>query len=100
MAAFPPLPFVTPQTAATIRERVVEAAARRPRPDVYAVADRLLPGPNGDTPVRICHPRPAGSLPVPVSAHGGGWSICGIETHAGICREIANRNGCAVVSVE
>ncbi|MFE2868187.1 alpha/beta hydrolase [Embleya sp. NPDC059259] len=100
MAAVPPLPVVTPQSVAAVRRRVDEAAARQPRPEVHSVADRVLPGPAGDIPVRIYYPGPAKRLPVLVFAHGGGWSICGIETHEGICREIANRSGCAVVSVE
>ncbi|MGW0662969.1 alpha/beta hydrolase [Streptodolium elevatio] len=100
MAVIPPLPVVSPETVAAIRRRVTEASARQPRPDIHAVADRTVPGPAGDIPVRIYRPRDADDLPVLVFAHGGGWSICGIETHEGLCREIANRSGFLVVSVE
>ncbi|MDI2129411.1 alpha/beta hydrolase [Yinghuangia seranimata] len=100
MAAVPPLPVITEDSVAAIRQRVVEAAGRQPRPDLHAVADRLVPGPAGDIPVRVYRPVDADDLPVLVFAHGGGWAICGIETHDGLCREIANRSGCLVVSVE
>ncbi|MCF2533584.1 alpha/beta hydrolase [Yinghuangia soli] len=100
MAAIPPLPVISRETVAAVRERVTAAAARQPRPDVHAVEDRTAPGPAGDVPVRIYRPLDASGLPVLVFAHGGGWSICGIETHDGLCREIANRSGCVVVSVE
>jgi acetyl esterase len=32
--------------------------------------------------------------------HGGGWVLGGIETHDGVCRELANAAGCVVVSVD
>ncbi|MCF2531102.1 alpha/beta hydrolase [Yinghuangia soli] len=100
MAAIPPLPVVTPESVVAIRERSDAAAALQPRPDVHAVADRTIPGPDGDVPVRFYYPTADEGLPALVFAHGGGWSICSIETHDGLCREIANRSGCVVVSVE
>jgi acetyl esterase len=100
MAVIPPLPVVSPETVAAIRQRVNEASARQPRPEIHAVADRTVPGPAGDIAVRVYRPSAVENVPVLVFAHGGGWSICGIETHEGICREIANRSGCLVVSVE
>jgi acetyl esterase len=39
-------------------------------------------------------------LPVVVYFHGGGWVIGSIETHDAPCRELANRSGAIVVSVE
>lgn len=100
MAAVPPLPEVTPESVAAIRERSDAAAALQPRPEVHALADHVVPGPGGDIPVRVYYPTGGDRLPALVFAHGGGWSICSIETHEGLCREIANRSGCAVVSVE
>lgn len=100
MAVIPPLPEVTPESVGRVRARVTEAAAHQPRPDVHAVADRTVPGPAGAIPVRVYRPNAGEALPVLVFAHGGGWSICNIETHDGLCREIANRSGCIVVSVE
>ncbi|MEN8159131.1 MAG: alpha/beta hydrolase, partial [Myxococcota bacterium] len=39
-------------------------------------------------------------LPALVYFHGGGWVIGSIDTHDGSCRDLANRIGCVVVSVD
>jgi acetyl esterase len=49
--------------------------------------------------------RPAGAaktevLPALVYFHGGGWTIGDLDTHDGLCRELANGAKCAVFSVE
>ncbi|WP_436777438.1 alpha/beta hydrolase [Yinghuangia sp. YIM S09857] len=100
MAVVPPLPAVTPESVDAIRKRTVAGAALQPRPEVHRVVDRAVPGPAGEVPVRVYYPTAGEKLPALVFAHGGGWSLCSIETHDGLCREIANRSGCAVVSVE
>src|SRR5205085_491492 len=38
--------------------------------------------------------------PVFVYLHGGGWSMGSLETHDRLCRRIADRSGCAVLSVD
>lgn len=67
---------------------------------VARVEDRLLPGPAGDIPVRVYAPSTGGELPVVVYYHGGGWVICNLDTHDGVCRRLANLTGCVVVSVD
>jgi acetyl esterase len=73
-----------------------------PRPEVKVadVQNRRIPGPAGEIPVRVY--RPEGQAPFPglVYFHGGGWVIGSLETHDGSCRELANRAGCVVVSVD
>jgi acetyl esterase len=73
-----------------------------PRPEVKVaeVSDRKIPGPGGEIPVRIYRPEGRAPFPALVYFHGGGWVIGGIETHDGSCRDLANRIGCVVVSVE
>ena len=73
-----------------------------PRPEVKiaAVEDRRIPGPAGEIPVRIYRPEGKAPLPALVYFHGGGWVIGSIETHDGSCRDLANRAGCVVVSVD
>jgi acetyl esterase len=39
-------------------------------------------------------------LPVLVFFHGGGWVMCGIETHDSLCRHLASASGRLVVSVD
>ena len=72
----------------------------RPEVKVAAVEDRRIPGPAGEIPVRIYRPEGKAPFPVLVYFHGGGWVIGGIETHDGSCRELANRIGCVVISVD
>ena len=72
----------------------------RPEVKVAAVEDRRLPGPAGEIPVRVYRPEGRAPLPALVYFHGGGWVIGSLETHDGSCRDLANRIGCVVVSVD
>jgi acetyl esterase len=52
-------------------------------------------------PIRIYRPRDdAEPGPVLVFFHGGGWVVGSVETHDGITRALAQRSGCAVISVD
>lgn len=65
-----------------------------------AIADRRIPGPAGDIPVRIYTPRGQGPLPVLVYFHGGGWVVGDLDTQDMICRGLCHGAGCLVVSVD
>lgn len=39
-------------------------------------------------------------LPVLIYFHGGGWCVGSVQTHDVLCRRLANRSGCAVLSVD
>ena len=91
---------ITRLDLATVREATEAAARQGPRPELALVEDRRLPGPGGDVPVRIYSPGGSAPLPALVYFHGGGWTICSIETHDITCRELANGAGCVVVSVD
>ncbi|MBP7585514.1 MAG: alpha/beta hydrolase [Spirochaetes bacterium] len=54
---------------------------------------------NGTIPLRIYIPRKAGTVPVVVYYHGGGWFMGSIDTHDGICRSLAKQADAVVVSV-
>lgn len=44
---------------------------------------------------------PGGTVPpVVVFAHGGGWVLCDLDTHDGLCRALAEGAGATVVSVD
>lgn len=80
-------------------------ASRRPAVPVPVgrVEDRRIPGPAGnDLPVRIYHPRDAGTGPLPVLVyfHGGGFVLCDLDSHDSCCRRLANGAGAVVVSVD
>ncbi len=98
-AGFPPVHTMTgAQARATIRSRFVPAADPEP---VGAVSDTSIPGPGGDIAVRIYRPvTDAAALPVVVYAHGGGFVFCDLDSHDGLCRNLANRIGAVMVSVD
>jgi acetyl esterase len=52
----------------------------------------------GGVPARLYVPREA--APVVVYLHGGGWVMGGLDTHDGLCRLLAVRSGCAVLSLD
>ncbi len=78
-------------------------AASRPRPagpEVAAVENRSIPGPNGDVPVRIYTPEGSGPFPILAWYHGGGWVIGDLESADGTARHLCKGAGAVVVSVD
>jgi acetyl esterase len=84
-------------------------AAQPPLPieavPVGCVADRSVPGADGDVPVRIYWPAgrdgPEGDpLPVIAFFHGGGFALCDLDSHDAVCRNMTNMVGAVVVSVD
>ena len=69
-------------------------------PQVARVEDRTFPGPDGEIPVRVYTPEGDGPFPALVFFHGGGFVICGLDSHDGVSRALANAGGCVVVSVD
>jgi acetyl esterase len=67
---------------------------------VAETRDLTAPGPAGPIPLRLYRPAAEGALPVLVFFHGGGWVVGDIETHDTVCRHLANRAECVVVSVD
>jgi acetyl esterase len=63
------------------------------------VTNQNLEGPGGELPVRIYRPSLDPDLPVIVFFHGGGWVLCDLDSHDGLCRLTANAVGAVVVSV-
>ena len=67
---------------------------------VARVENRRIPGPGGEIGLRIYTPQGKGPFPVLVFIHGGGWVLCGLDSHDGPCRALANAVPCLVVSVD
>jgi acetyl esterase len=66
-----------------------------------SIVDGSFPGPAGPVPVRVYRPEArASALPLLVYFHGGGFVLCDLDTHDPICRMLADRAGCVVVSVD
>jgi acetyl esterase len=72
-----------------------------PVDDVETVADASIDSPDGPLRVRIYAARAdGGSRPALVYLHGGGWVVGSIESHDPVCRRLAARTPCVVVSVD
>lgn len=74
-----------------------------PVPEAGAVRELAATGPAGPIPLRLY--RGIGTaadapLPALVYFHGGGWTIGDLDTHDIVCRTLANKARCAVVSVD
>jgi acetyl esterase len=67
---------------------------------VARVENRTIPGPAGEIAVRIYWPTEAADLPAIVFFHGGGWVICGLDSHDHTARALAVDTGAIVVSVD
>lgn len=62
-----------------------------------SVRDALADG----VPVRIYDPAPGtGGRPLAVYFHGGGWVMCGLDSHDALCRALAVASGAVVVSAD
>jgi acetyl esterase len=86
-------------------DRVAEA--RRSMVDAIAdeVAPVAFPGPihdvdAGGVPGRLYRPLGGEDPPTVLFAHGGGWVLGDLETHDGVCRQLAALSGRAVLSVD
>src|ERR1700730_7906209 len=73
--------------------------APEPMP-VAELRDLAIPGPAGPIPARLYRASSRGSLAVMVFFHGGGGVVGKVETHDTVCRHLASRAGCVVVSVD
>jgi len=84
------------EARAVIRSRFVPPAEPEA---VGEVNDIDIPGTDGPVPVRIYRPVSADPVPILVYAHGGGWVFCDLDSHDGLCRNLANLLSAVVVSV-
>jgi acetyl esterase/lipase len=90
------------QSVAQARAFHVEdaAALNGPAVPVAAVADRLVPGPAGELPVRVYTPEGSPPFPIVVFFHGGGWVVGTLDSFDPLCRALAAAVPAVVVSVD
>jgi len=97
-SGFPPVHTMTgPEARAVIRSRFV--ANPNPEP-VSHVADHRVDVGGGTVGVRVYRPSASAPLPILVYAHGGGFVFCDLDSHDGLCRNLANLVPAIVVSVD
>jgi len=96
----PPFETVPVEEAREAYRNSREALQPPPRP-ISETRDVEAPGPGGPIPMRLYRNSiAAGPLPVLVYFHGGGWVIGDLESHDGICREMAHRSRFMVIAVD
>ena len=90
--------------AVTARQqfRMMSQLVERPRGPIARVAPLTIPGDGGHAiPARLYADSDAGEpAPLLLFFHGGGWTIGDLETHDGLCAEIARTLGTTVVAVD
>jgi len=89
----------TPEQARAKMQALMEANPVPPE-EIYRAEDRRIPGVVGEIPVRIYTPEGNPPMGVLVYYHGGGWVLGDLESHDRVCRSLANKAGCVVVSVD
>jgi acetyl esterase len=82
------------------RQYEARIAIMAPAPEVAAVAERSIDGPGGPLRLRIYAPPGSGPFPAMIFFHGSGFVLCSLDTHDGMCRNLATGIGCVVVSVD
>ena len=77
-----------------------KARLRAVGPEVGAVQDCAIPGPDGTVPARIYTPAGAGPFPGLAWFHGGGWVVGDLDTADAAARNMCAGADCVVVSVD
>lgn len=96
------LPPATELTPEQVRKNsaLSRAAVERERESVGKIEERSIPGPAGNIPVRIYRPESAGTHPLIMLFHGGGWVVGDLDTEDATCRGLCRRVGAVVISVD
>jgi acetyl esterase len=89
-------PQLAAQYLARVRPTLNTPAAAGPEP-VAGVHEETV---YGVTAVRVYRGSPEPGLPILVYLHGGGWVSGGLEMNDALCRRLAARIGCVLVSVD
>ncbi|MBS0340405.1 MAG: alpha/beta hydrolase [Proteobacteria bacterium] len=98
-AGHPPLYTLSPQEARASYEKAA-GVLEVPRPQLARVEDHQVASRDGaQLPIRLYAPSNE-RLPVLLYFHGGGFTIGSIATHDTLCRVLAHKAGCAVVSLD
>lgn len=69
-------------------------------PELFAIADIKIPGPDGAIAAKHYRPNAEEGLPILVFYHGGGYVIGSPRSHDVVCRELALQANCIVVSID
>jgi len=101
-AGRPPYETMEPRVAREFYRASRATLQPAPQP-VAEVRNLAAPGPRQPIPLRLYRGMgmaAGGLLPGLVYYHGGGWAMGDLETHDGLCRQLANDAGVIVVAVD
>jgi acetyl esterase len=99
-AGAPSIRGMTPAEARTAFESRLGFFRRGGVEPVGRREDRTVPGPGGEIPIRLYYPHGQAPCGAAMFFHGGGWVLGNLESHDPTCRELANRSGALIVSVD
>jgi acetyl esterase len=93
-----PQPEFRAQPLADVRTNFNTTAAKVPKlhEPLASIETKSL----GDFRVRIYKPAGPGPFPALLYLHGGGWVLGDLESHDDVCRSLAKRTPCVVVSAD
>ena len=100
ISSAPGIETLTPHAARERSRMFAEIRRQMGVEEVDQVWGKRIPGPAGKIPIRIYSPDISKPAPALVYFHGGGWVIGDLDTVDGICRSLANKAGCIIVSVD
>jgi acetyl esterase len=98
-SAFPPI-YQLPVEQARVSYRTGVGVMEQPQVEVDRLDDFTIPGPAGPIRARLWAPTHNPGLPVLLYLHGGGFVVGSIETCEGMCRQIAQQSGAAVIAID
>ena len=87
-------------SAPACRAMAEAGGAFAPGDPVASEEDWGIPASGGELHARLYRPHGDGPFPLTVFFHGGGFVMCGIDTHANLCRCLAQRARTLVLSVD
>jgi cation diffusion facilitator CzcD-associated flavoprotein CzcO/acetyl esterase/lipase len=94
----PPIETMSVDDARAFME--ASGAMNPPGPDVGEVIDGTLPGADGaELEYRLYRPSTPGPHPLVAYFHGGGWVLGSHTSDDALCRDLCNRSGAVIVSV-
>ncbi|MEY4498551.1 MAG: hypothetical protein RJA40_656 [Actinomycetota bacterium] len=94
------LPQVWEAPVAVIRELTQGRVAFAGKPEpIHSVANRFIPGPTADLPIRIYRPNEDQNAPAMVYFHGGGWVLNFLDIYDAALHRLANQSGSVIISV-
>ena len=93
----PPIYEMTPEQGRELYRAMRPVIDELP---IHKTEDRIVPGSQGDIPVRIYTPEGDGPFGLLMNFHGGGWVIGDLDTADAVCRQMATDAGVIVISVD